>query len=257
MGQAVIRCAKRSGEFSISAAFEIAGHPLLGKDAGDPAGTGPIGVVLTSDLAGIAQSDVLVDFTLHTAVPVNIQAARDCNKPAVIGTTGLTDAETAVVRNAATVIPIMWAPNMSLGVNLLFAMVQQAATTLGLQYRIDIDETHHVHKKDAPSGTALRLAERAAQGRGQDPKSAIVHETGSGPRGHHSAERIVVRSHRRGEVVGDHTVTFENDCETIELTHHAWSRDALAMGALHAARWVLKQPAGLYDMQTVLGLQRP
>jgi 4-hydroxy-tetrahydrodipicolinate reductase len=171
----------------------------------------------------------------------------------VIGTTGLDAAETRAVHEAARKIPIVWAPNMSLGVNLLFALVEQTSRTLGMDYDIEIIETHHRRKKDAPSGTALRLGEKAAQGRGQSLESAVTHGrcgiTGDRPRG-----QIGMHAMRAGDAIGDHTVLFATDGERLELSHRATNRDAFAAGALRAAVWVAGRTPGLYDMKDVLGL---
>ena len=254
MGQALVRCSQKVDGVELVGATEYAEHPALGQDVGELAGIAPVGVVLTDNLAdALADADVIIDFTVHTAVPQNVKTAADMGRAAVIGTTALDDAETAVVQQAANKVPIVWAPNMSLGVNLLFAMSKRAAQVLGPDYRVIIEDTHHIHKLDAPSGTALRLGEKVAEGAGVDFKSVYIHDEG-GKQESYPAGSIPIRSFREGEVVGDHTVAFENDGERIELTHHAWSRDAFAMGALHAAKWVATRRPRLYDMQDVLGL---
>jgi 4-hydroxy-tetrahydrodipicolinate reductase len=196
---------------------------------------------------------VAVDFTFHTAVPGNAAAAAAAGTALVIGTTGLDEAETAAVGKAAGKIAIVHAPNMSLGVNLLFALAGRAAEALGLEYDVEIVETHHRHKKDAPSGTALKLGECVALGRGQKLAQVVVHgregQTGERPRG-----QIGMHAVRAGAVVGDHTVLFASEGERVELTHRAISRDTFAMGALRAAQWAVGRPAGLYDMKSVLEL---
>jgi len=256
MGLAIARCVKRNTDFSIVAAIEATEHKALGQDIGSLAGTGIIGVPLVSDLSMMANADVIIDFTFHTAVPANVGSAVNFKKPIVIGTTGLNNEEKNCLIQAAKLIPIVCSPNMSLAVNLLFSLVQYAASILGIEYKIDIDETHHIHKKDAPSGTALQLAEKAARGRRQVAEDTILFDRdGTTIRRNNNMDKIIIHSHRRGEVVGDHTVTFDNDAETLELTHHAWNREAFALGALHAARWVINKPPGIYDMQDVLSLQ--
>ena len=254
MGHALIRSVTRSDGMKLAAAIDQPDHPLIGRDAGLAAGIDELGVAISSDLADLSRADVVVDFTLPAATDANVRAAAAAGKAIVIGTTGLGDAEKAALRDAAAAIPIVWAPNMSLGVNLLFALVKKAASILGMGYRVEIDETHHVHKKDAPSGTALRLGEKVAEGRGQDFKTVMVHDLDES-RADYTPDTIVMRSHREGEVVGDHTVGFAEEGETVEFMHHAWSREAFAMGALRAARWVLKKKPGLYDMQDVLDLK--
>ncbi len=254
MGQAIVRSFRSVEGLELVAATEMSVHKDLGKDVGVLAGTEKTGVVLSDDLkAAVSAADVVIDFTFHTAVPLNTKTAVQIGRAMVIGTTGLDAAEMDAIKKAAEKIPVVWAPNMSLGVNLLFAMVRQAAAALATGYTVEIDETHHVNKKDSPSGTALRLGEKVAEGLGLDFKSAMVHDADGALRKHPEG-KIVIRSHREGEVVGDHTVSFGNDAERIEFTHRAWSRESFALGALRAARWVVSRKPGLYDMQDVLGL---
>jgi len=255
MGQALTRCARQAQGLEIVAAVEAAISPAVGKDPGAVAGAGETGLRITSDLAAAVQTaDVAIDFSFHENVPQTAKLAARYGKGLVIGTTGLTPDERAVVEQAAKTVSIMWAPNMSLGVNLLFALTQRAAAALGLDYDAEIVEIHHRLKKDAPSGTALRLAESVAAGRGQDFKAVAVYGreglVGERPRG-----EIGVHAVRGGDVVGDHTVMFAIEGERIELTHKASSRDVLARGALRAALWLPGRKAGLYDMQDVLGLR--
>ena len=252
MGRMLVRAAAGMDGIRLVAAVEQEGHPGIGTDAGELAGIDPCGVPITTlDGEALPEADVLIDFTFHTAVAENAAVAARLAKAVVIGTTGLDETETKAVLDAAQSIPIVWAPNMSLGMNVLFAAVEKAASVFGLAYRVELDETHHVHKKDAPSGTALRLAEKVASGRGQDLSTVMLQDP---PTNDVPADGIVIRSHRKGEVVGDHTVAFGNETERIEFTHHAWSRDSFAVGALHAARWVAGKAPGLYDMQDVLSL---
>jgi len=254
MGMNIIRCAAGLPNLRVCAAVEAAGHPDAGRDAGEVAGIGAIGVPIGTDLrAALADVDVLVVFTLNAAVPDCARAAHKARRALVIGTTALSDEERAVVTKCAADIPIVWAPNMSLGMNLLFAVVRRAAGILGRDYTVGIEETHHALKKDAPSGTAIRLGEVAAEGLGLDYARAALHVREDEPAAS-AAGRIVVRSHREGEVVGDHTVVFETASERLEFTHRAWNRDAFALGALRAAEWVVRKHARLYDMQDVLGL---
>jgi 4-hydroxy-tetrahydrodipicolinate reductase len=237
-------------------ATEHAEHADLGKDIGMLVGVGELGVPLMSDIAAaLAEADVLIDFSYHTAVPVHAKAAADKRCAVVIGSTALTKEEAAAVSTAANLVPIVWAPNMSLGVNVLFAAVKKAASVFGGQYEMSIDDVHHVHKADAPSGTALRLGEKVAEGLGKPFESVYVHDEEGKLGDSAPSDKLVIRSYRRGEVVGDHTVAFKNTGETIEFTHHACSRECFAMGALHAARWVVSHKPRLYDMQDVLGLQ--
>jgi len=254
MGQALIKCASKTEGVTVAGAVEFKGHEAIGRDAGEVAGIDPIGVKVVDDVAQVINDcDVLIDFTLHDAVPGNMIAAEKAGKAAVLGTTGLSKEETAAVMKCTEKIPIVWAPNMSLGVNMLFAAVKKAGEVFGSSYSVEIDETHHIHKKDAPSGTALGLGKKVAEGLGIDFESNWLHDEG-GEQGLKDSSKIVIRSHREGEVVGDHTVSFESHGERIEFTHNAWSREAFAAGALRAACWLNGRHAGLYDMQDVLGL---
>jgi 4-hydroxy-tetrahydrodipicolinate reductase len=253
MGGALIRCAARAGDVRVVAAVEQDGNPAIGLDAGQTAGSDPIGTPIVASADGAGAADVLVDFTFHAAVPAQAGLAARLGKPLVVGTTGLTDGEREALRVAARRVPVVWSPNMSLGVNLLFALAERAASVLGPGYRVEIAETHHAHKKDAPSGTALRLGEQVAAGRGQDFRAVMVHNP-PGP-AEVPPDRIVVRSRREGEVIGDHAAAFDCGEERVELTHRARSRDAFATGALCAARWAVGRTPALYDMQDVLGLR--
>jgi 4-hydroxy-tetrahydrodipicolinate reductase len=252
MGQSLLRCAARFEDIKVTAAVEAAGHPSLGQDAGLLAGAGLLGVAITT-AERAAPADVVIDFTWHAAVPGNLEHAVAAGQACVLGTTGLSEAERQAVTAAAARIAIVQAPNMSLGVNLLLDLVRRAAAALDPAYDVEIVEMHHRLKKDAPSGTALGLAEAVAAGRGVDLKDvssfgrpAFVPER---PRG-----QIGLHAVRGGDVVGDHVVYFAADGERIEIAHRATSRDAFARGALLAARWLRGRPAGRYTMREVLGL---
>ena len=199
-----------------------------------------------------AETQGVVDFSYHACVPSFVEKAASDGIPYVIGTTGLTAEEQAVVNAAATKIPIVQSGNYSLGVNLLAACVSKAAAVLDESYDIEITETHHRLKKDAPSGTALLLAQAAAEARKIDLNARAVFgrhgEVGERPRG-----EIAIHALRGGSVVGDHTVMFLGDLERVELTHKAHDRAAFALGALTALRWAAKQKPGLYTMRDVLG----
>ena len=195
----------------------------------------------------------VIDFSYHTAVPVGVQKAAAEGIPYVIGTTGLTADEQAVVNDAAKKIPIVQSGNYSLGVNLLLELVRKAATVLGPEYDIEITEMHHRHKKDAPSGTALMLAKSAAQGRGiKDLESAAVYGR-HGDIGERPVGEIAIHALRGGSVVGDHTVMFAGDVERVELTHRAQDRSAFAAGALKALIWAKGKAPRIYTMRDVLG----
>jgi 4-hydroxy-tetrahydrodipicolinate reductase len=255
MGQALIRCARQTADLQLAATVEQASCPVLGKDAGLIAGAGEAGVALTSDLAAaVKAADALIDFSFHEAVPLTVAQAVAQKKALVIGTTGLNPDERAAVERAGKVIPIVWAPNMSLGVNLLFTLVAQAAQALGVDYDVEITEAHHRFKKDAPSGTALRLGEKVAESRGQVFRDVAIYGraglSGERPRG-----QIGIHALRAADIIGDHTVLFATEGERVEISHRATTRDAFAKGALRAAGWAVHQPPGLYDMLDVLGLK--
>ena len=231
MGQALVSCAKNFRELQVVAQI----------DCGD-------------DLpAAIAQGDVVIDFSLHTATADIAGLCARHKKAIVIGTTGHTDAERAEVLKFKAKIPMVWASNFSTGVNTLFWLTRKAAEILGPDYDLEIVEMHHRMKMDAPSGTAKTLAQILAEARKQHlDKTARHGRLGIGER---VPGEIGIHSIRGGDVVGDHTVIFANTGERLELTHRASSRETFANGALRAALWVVEQKPGLYDMQDVLGLK--
>lgn len=255
MGQALIRCSRTLSGLQVVAAVEQASNPAQGKDAGLLAGVDETGVRITSDLAAaVRAADVLIDFSFHENVPCTVKLAVEHRKGVVIGTTGLNPEERAVVEKAITSIGIVSAPNMSLGVNLLFALVEKAGQALGLDYDVEITEAHHRYKKDAPSGTALRLGEKVAAGRKQNFRDvAVFGREGLG--GERPKGEIGIHALRAADIIGDHTVLFATEGERVEISHRATSRDAFAKGALHAAAWLAGQKPGLYDMQDVLGVR--
>lgn len=206
------------------------------------------------DRAVRPDAEGVIDFSHHTAVPAAVAAAAERGIPYVLGTTGLDAAEQAAVNAAATRIPVVQSGNYSLGVNLLLALVREAAATLGDEYDIEVVEMHHRHKKDAPSGTALMLARAAAAGRGR-PDADFTYGR-QGDAGERPVGEIAVHALRGGSVVGDHTVMFAGDVERVEITHRAQSREAFAAGAIRALQWAAKQPAGRYTMRDVLGFAK-
>ena len=227
---------------------------LQGQDAGALAGLEPLGVAIGQDAETLfAVSDVVIDFTSPETSLHHAEIAASTGKALVIGTTGLTPAESAAIAAAAKAAPIVWAPNMSLGVNLLLGLVEQAARALGPDYDIEILEMHHRLKKDAPSGTALGLGQAAARGRGISLEESSVRsrdgQIGARPEG-----TIGFATLRGGDVVGDHTVIFAGPGERLELSHKAADRKIYSRGALRAARWAVGQKPGLYGMKDVLGL---
>lgn len=232
MGQALIACAAQHTQLQIVGQI----------DKGDDLRT------------VIAQGDVVVDFSSHTLTPEVAVICAQHNKALVIGTTGHTDADKFEITKAIASIPVVWASNFSTGVNTLFWLTRKAAEILGPDYDLEIIETHHRLKRDAPSGTARTLAEILAKARGLHLPEAARHGR-SGITGERTQNEIGIHAVRGGDVVGDHTVIFADNGERVELTHKASSRDTFANGALRAAAWVVKQKPGLYDMQDVLGLK--
>lgn len=231
------------------------GRMLLEAAAGQPDLTVTGQVDQGDDPApAVLGGDVVIDFSVPEAAPRVAALCAEHRRPLVLGTTGLRETEKAALTAAAARIPLVWSANYSTGVNLLFWLARRAAEILGPDFDLEIVEMHHRHKKDAPSGTALRLAEILAAARRLDPAAAFRHDrhgqVGARPRG-----EIGLHAVRGGDVVGDHTVIFAADGERVELTHKASSRATFAQGALRAARWVLGRPPGLYDMQDVLGLK--
>ena len=200
-----------------------------------------------------AETEAVIDFTFHAAVPENITKAAEDGVVYILGTTGLTDEEQAVVDAAAKKIPVVQSGNFSLGINLLLGLVRKASEILGVEYDCEVVEMHHRHKKDAPSGTALMLAKAAADGRGQDFDDVSVFGR-EGSVGERPQGEIAVHALRGGSVIGDHTVMFAGDVERVELVHKAQTREAFAAGALRAALWAADKAPGLYNMRDVLDI---
>ena len=251
MGRRLIALAHEDPQLSITAAIEHDGNHLLGQDAGLVAGVGPLSVPLTTEISD--HPAVLIDFTVPAATRAALTLCRQHGVSLVIGTTGLTADDHALIDEAAKEVAILQAPNMSLGVNLLFALAAQVAKTLGDDYDIEITEAHHRFKKDAPSGTAIGLAEAICSATGKTYEQDVVH-------GRHGAETtrqrgtIGMHALRMGDVVGDHSATFATLGERIELRHVASTRDVFANGALRAAKWLAGKPTGRYSMKDVLEL---
>lgn len=257
MGQALVRAAGELPGLRITAAVASAGSPSLGRDAGLLAGAQSLGVEVTSDLtAALAAADVAVDFSQPHAARANIAACRGARKPLLIGTTGLAAEVTAPELDAAAgEIPLLIAPNTSLGVALLTELVRKAAHTLPEEFDVEIIEAHHRMKRDAPSGTALALARAAAEGRGLPPAEALSGGSAgrSGPRRRGEIGVAVVRG---GDIVGEHTVLFAGSGEELRLSHRAGDRAIFARGALQAALWLRGQPPGRYGMSDIIYLDQ-
>lgn len=256
MGRRLINCVNNAEDMKLVGATEYSESPYLGKDAGLVAGLSPEGVAISKDLAPLLEdADAIIDFSTGDVVN-NAKLATEAGVMSVIGTTALTDEDKAELANfAENGGKIVFAPNMSVGVNLLFHLTEEVARILGDDYDIEIVEMHHNQKKDAPSGTAERLGECAAAGRELNYADKAVHGR-EGIVGERTGSEIGMHAVRGGDVVGDHTVIFATGGERVELTHKASSRDTFANGALKAVRFLAEQDAGLYDMQDVLGLRR-
>jgi 4-hydroxy-tetrahydrodipicolinate reductase len=253
MGRALIRAVRESQDMRLAFALEQSGHPDIGTDAGHLAGIAEAEIVLTDDpLAALAHSDVVLDFTIPAASADLSELSAQARIVHVIGTTGFSEADMARLEAAARHAVIVKSGNMSLGVNLLSALVREAAKALP-NYDIEIVETHHRMKVDAPSGTALLLGEAAAEGRGVGLSDHAVRAR-DGITGPRNDGAIGFASLRGGTVVGDHTVTLAGPHERIELTHRAEDRMIFARGALAAARWGQGKKPGIYSMMDVLGL---
>ena len=254
MGSRIVACLRDAPDLRLVAALEAPGHPAASRDAGEVAGVGTMGVPIGADAgAAIARDRVLVEFSAPEPTLEHLRRAADVGARAVIGTTGFTSPQRGEIGELARRTAIMLSPNMSIGVTLALQVLATMARTLGDDYDVEITEIHHRFKKDAPSGTALRMAEVVAEALGRDLASIGVYGRQGVP-GERSQKEIAVMSLRSGDVVGEHTVSFGTLGERLELTHRAHSRDTFARGALRAIRWIIARPAGLYSMQDVLGL---
>jgi 4-hydroxy-tetrahydrodipicolinate reductase len=255
MGRRIVALGHAHPEIEIAAALESPGHPSLGRDAGDLAGVGPLGVLVTDDRTAVLEKcETLVDFSAPHVSVENVKACADAGKAVVVGTTGFTDAQRKEMSATGSRTRFLLAPNMSMGVNLLFSLVERVARALGNNYDVEIVEAHHKMKKDAPSGTAAKLAEIIAHALGRDLSSVGIHGR-NGMVGERTSQEIGIMAVRGGDIVGEHTVMFVTEGERIELIHRAHSRDAFARGAIQAALWLAGRPSGVYDMQDVLGLK--
>jgi len=223
MGRRIFELASNDRDFEIALALERRGIPQIGKELGK--------IKISSSPDGIFLIDVFVDFTSTEGVDANLDYVARYKKALVLGTTGLTDAQIKKVEEVSHVVPVIFSPNMSVGVNVLFGILPEIAKKLGPDYSIEIVEAHHKGKKDAPSGTAKKFAQGLADA---------------------TKKEIPTHAIRLGDIVGDHTIIFCGNSERIEIKHQAHSRDLFALGALKAAKWVFDKPAGLYSMQDVL-----
>jgi 4-hydroxy-tetrahydrodipicolinate reductase len=254
MGRRLVALTLEGEGLALVAAVEHDAHTLLGQDAGTVAGVSPANVAITSDIATAVQAaDVMIDFSSRDAAVDNTKLAVANNCGIILGTTGLTDDEKATIASLGNQGAVMAAPNMSVGVNLLFLLCEQAAKTLDESYDIEVVDMHHNQKKDSPSGTAERLGEILADARGYSYADDVAHGR-EGMVGARPVREIGMHALRGGDIVGDHTVIFATAGERIELGHRATSRDAFAKGAIRAARFVAQAGNGNWTMRDVLGL---
>ncbi|VAV84025.1 4-hydroxy-tetrahydrodipicolinate reductase [hydrothermal vent metagenome] len=255
MGRQIAAAVDENPQTELAGALEKAGSEYVGKDAALIVGGGSTGIMVQDEPgAAFKEADVIIDFSATEASMEFLKQASELGKAVVIGTTGFSPHHKEIIQGYAKTTRIVLAPNMSIGVNLLFKLVSDAAVALGDDYDIEIVESHHKHKVDAPSGTGLRLAEVAAHALGRDLEKVGVFER-NGIIGERKKGEIGVQSLRGGDIVGDHTVMFAGAGERIELIHRAHSRSTFASGAVRAAVWLVGKPEGLYDMQDVLGLK--
>lgn len=257
MGKTIMMCIEDHSGTRLSGGVEAPGHPALGRDLGELAGLTRNNLTLSDNLDEVFScSDVVIDFSTPVSSLTTLRHALKNKKAVVFGTTGFSAEQKAQIAEAARELKIVLAPNMSIGVNLLFKLVGDVARILGDRYDVEIVEAHHKFKKDAPSGTAVRLSEIAAEALGRDLEKVAVYGRQGFSNGREPWE-IGIHTLRAGDIVGEHRVLFGGLGETLELFHRAQSRDTFARGAVHAAAWLVQQPPGLYDMQDVLGLRSP
>ena len=255
MGKTLIEAVQQTPGAGLTAAIDRPDSTLVGADAGELAALGRIGVPLSGDLARVVDEfDVLIDFTHPTVTLKNLTFCRKHRKAMIIGTTGFSVEEKQLLAEAGKDIPIVFAANFSVGVNLCLKLLDTAARVLGDDVDIEITEAHHRHKVDAPSGTAVRMGEVIADALGRDLKKVAVYGR-EGQTGARERETIGFATVRAGDIVGDHTVLFAADGERVEITHKASSRMTFAKGAVRAALWLDGREPGLYDMQDVLDLR--
>lgn len=255
MGRTLIEACQESELTKLGAATEREGSSLLGADAGEVAGVGKLDVMMVDDLASVLEDfDVLIDFTTIEATLKHLEICATAGKRIVIGTTGFSDEQKQKITQASEKVGVVFAPNMSVGVNLCFKLLEIAAKVMGDEVDIEVVEAHHRHKIDAPSGTALRMGEVVADALKRDLNECAVYgregKTGERERGEIGFETI-----RAGDIVGEHTVMFADIGERVEITHKASSRMTFAKGAVRAADWLMQKERGLFDMQDVLNLR--
>lgn len=256
MGRQLITAVSQTDDVILGAAFERSGSSLIGSDAGELAGIGKLGVKITDNLEQAKdQFDLLIDFTRPEGTLTHLAFCVAHQKKMVIGTTGFDQAGKMAIEQAAEKIGIVFASNYSVGVNLVFKLLEKAAKVMGDYCDIEIIEAHHRHKVDAPSGTALSMGEHIAKTLGRDLKTHGVFAR-EGITGERKSDEIGFATIRAGDVVGEHTVWFADEGERVEISHKASSRMTFAKGAVRAAKWLTDKPTGLYDMTDVLALNQ-
>lgn len=255
MGRALIEAGQAAEGIEVTVAIERAGSSVIGSDAGEVSGIGALGLTLRDDISQVTDDfDVLIDFTRPEVTLANLAICRRAGKKIVIGTTGFDEAGKQAIADAATDIAVVFAPNMSVGVNLCFKLLDLAARVMGDEVDIEIVEAHHRHKIDAPSGTALRMGEVVADALGRNLADCAVYGR-EGQTGERARKTIGFETIRAGDIVGEHTVMFADIGERVEITHKASSRLTFANGAVRAAGWLMSRQTGQFDMQDVLGLR--
>ncbi|UCD30835.1 MAG: 4-hydroxy-tetrahydrodipicolinate reductase [Desulfobacterales bacterium] len=255
MGRALIEAIQQSETAQLSVALERPGSSVIGADAGEVAGIGALGIKLVDDVRPVVGDfDVLIDFTRPDVTETNLEACLDAGKKMVIGTTGFSDKQKSFIDQASKKIGVVFAPNMSVGVNLCFKLLDIAARIMGDYTDIEVIEAHHRHKVDAPSGTAIRMGEVVANALGRDLNDCAIYGR-EGITEERDRKTIGFETIRAGDIVGEHTVMFADIGERVEITHKASSRMTFANGAVRAAGWIMQHQTGLYDMQDVLGLR--
>lgn len=255
MGRALLEAVHQDPHTQVSAAIDRSGSSMVGVDAGELANVGKLGIKVDDSLTRVVdQFDVLIDFTRPEATMLHLEICRAAGKRMVIGTTGFTDEQKKQIAHVAGQIGIVFAPNMSVGVNLCFKLLDIAARVLGDEVDVEVVEAHHRHKVDAPSGTALRMGEVVADALGRDLMECAVFGR-EGHTGERERKTIGFETIRAGDIVGEHTVMFADIGERVEITHKASSRMTFANGAVRAANWIMQYDKGLFDMQDVLGLR--
>ncbi|MCE2773972.1 MAG: 4-hydroxy-tetrahydrodipicolinate reductase [Limnohabitans sp.] len=253
MGRMLIEAVLNAPDCELAGALDISGNPALGMDAGAFLGRST-GVIITSDVAaGLAQAQVLIDFTRPEGTLAHLRVCQQLGVKMVIGTTGFGDADKAQLAQAAQSLAMVMAPNMSVGVNVTLRLLQMAAKALSTGYDIEVIEAHHRHKVDAPSGTALKMGEVIAEALGRDLKDCAVYAR-EGHTGERDPSSIGFATIRGGDIVGDHTVMFAGTGERVEITHRSGSRSNYAQGSLRAARYLADRSSGMFDMFDVLNL---